>query len=237
MTPGGPEASPPSGHAHTAHGRRPAPGLPEQTGADSRFPSQQLLLRSECAQGGLPPSWPGLRPPSHLPSPLRSTGAALPWDDAGPLREGSRLYSYLPRGQHHCPETTQPTTSPHRCPGLGGSAVLPLPPAQPRPLLVVCSHQSRAGGLGRRRGGGTCRRRLGPHAGQSTCACWGWNGLVPTRAAVGSRTFLSLPAWERGALASVPPLTRGLTLSWAGCGLGGRADRGRPRGLPWGAGL
>lgn len=147
------------------------------------------------------------------------------------------MYSYLPRGQHHCPETTQPTTSPRRCPGLGGSAVLPLPPAQPRPLLVVCSHQSRAGGLGRRRGGGTCRRRLGPHAGQSTCACWGWNGLVPTRAAVGSRTFLSLPAWERGALASVPPLTRGLTLSWAGCGPRGRADRGRPRGLPRGAAL
>ena len=68
-------------------------------------------------------------------------------------------------------------------------------------------------------------------------SCWGWSGLMPTRAAVGSRTFLSLPAWERGALASVPPLTRGLTLSWAGCGLGGRADRGQPRGLPWGAAL
>lgn len=50
-------------------------------------------------------------------------------DVTGPLKEGSRLYSYLPRGQHHYPETTQPTTSPRRHPGVGGSAV--PPPAQP----------------------------------------------------------------------------------------------------------
>lgn len=52
---------------------------------------------------------------------------------AGPLREGSRLYSYLLRGQHHCPETTQPTTSPRRRPRSGRVRTRHCPTPSPAP--------------------------------------------------------------------------------------------------------
>lgn len=78
-----------------------------------------------------------LWPPTARPEPRHPPGAwrvgwALPRARvAGLLGEGSRLYSYLPRGQHHCPETTQPTTSPRRRPGAGGSVARRCPTPSP----------------------------------------------------------------------------------------------------------
>lgn len=101
-------------------------------------------------------------------------------DVAGLLREGSRLYSYLPRGQHHCPETTQPTTSPRGRPGCGRvrrARCCPTP--RPGPCLGIRSRQGWAGGRAGAGQEGPCGRRRGPPAPRRPPA--GCQGRVPTR--------------------------------------------------------
>lgn len=109
---------------------------------------------SRGARRGLPPG------PRHPPS----MGQALPWGRvAGLLGEGSRLYSYLPRGQHHCPETTQPTTSPRQPPGVGGPC-RPRHRAMPAPVRGHrrCRAGQARGGRGTRTPPWFPRARGGP---------------------------------------------------------------------------
>lgn len=72
------------------------------------------------------------------------------------------MYSYLPRGQHHCPETTQPTTSPRGRPGCGRvrrARCCPTP--RPGPCLGIRSRQGWAGGRAGAGQEGPCGRRRG----------------------------------------------------------------------------
>lgn len=122
---------------------------------------------SRCARRGLPPG------PRHPPS----MGQALPWGRvAGLLGEGSRLYSYLPRGQHHCPETTQPTTSPRQPPGVGGPC-RPRHHAMPAPVRGRrrCRAGQARGGRGTRTPPWFPRARGGPRHPPTAAG----TGLVP----------------------------------------------------------
>lgn len=119
--------APQSGQTHAPqhqHTRPPAPSprAPRTNRADSISTLNSFIALRVCMP----------QPPARLATQSPAArGGGPSVDVTGPLEEGSRLYSYLPRGQHHYPETTQPTTSPRRHPGVRGSAV-PLPPS-PRP--------------------------------------------------------------------------------------------------------
>lgn len=210
--------------------------------ANSRFTSEQLLLR----------------PSARCSPPSASVGRALLWGRvAGLLREGSRLYSYLLRGRHHCPETTQPTTSPRRRPRCGRTCrprrcPTPVPaPAQ----WAVATRTAQGGWAGAGQDGRAGGASVSPWTAQPTPSTGSWQGggAGERRAcARGPRRCPSRPVWERpattkGALtalcpgrAEVPPLTRGLMLGRAGWGKrlgGGVAEQGRSPGSPWGAAL